>query len=98
MSRTGGASPKAWPRYKKRSRPEGRPRSEAGSGGGSGLECVRNSAGGVERRFGRLAERDPDVRVLLALPLHEAIARLGPGLRLVVEIVEREFAGVGAHR
>ena len=74
----------------------GRPQNEAGFGGRIPLRNLDYGLPrGVERRLDWRAEHHPDIGVLLALALDEAIAGRRPRLHLVVEIVEHEFALVG---
>ena len=61
------------------------------------FEKAGGSARGEDRGRCR-AKRNPDIRVLLALALDEAISEAVDRLHVVRKVVEDEFAAIGLHR
>src|SRR6266436_6150035 len=49
---------------------------------------ARRGGGGCRTR---IAERDPNIRIVLRLPLHEAVSGLRPEQHVLVLVVEDEF-------
>jgi len=81
----------------------GRAQTRSGDGEGWGRDrvrvtpclrqnSIRSACGGGGRRRAGIAKRDPEVWIVLRLPLHEAVAGFGPDQDVLVLVVENELA------